>query len=61
MPPRDNIAAHAAAVERLADDRAFSDVLRRRGIEMAQGYSLERERAAFHRFIDERVLASTPA
>ncbi len=61
MPPANNIAAHAAAVERLAEDGPFAEGLRTRGVQMAQSFSLERERAAFHRFVDERVLASIPA
>lgn len=61
MPPRGNIAAHAAAAERIAEDRPFADAMRTRALEMAQSFSLERERAAFHSFITERVLAGTPA
>ena len=61
MPPRGNIAAHAAAVERFAEDQPFAEAIRERGLQVAQRYSLERERAAFHRFVDERVFASAPA
>lgn len=61
MPQRNNIAAHAAAAERFVDDPSFAEVVRAGGMEMAQRYSLEREREAFHRFVDERVLASIPA
>lgn len=61
MPPRGNIAAHAAAAERFVEDRPFAEAIRARGLQMAQQYSIERERGAFHRFVDERVLASTPA
>ena len=61
MPPRGNIAAHAAAVERIVEDSGFAERLRTRGLAMAQQFSLDRERAAFHRFVDERILASIPA
>lgn len=61
MPPRGNIAAHVAAVERYAEDPVFTERVRKRGVDMAQQFSLERERAAFHRFIDERVLAPVAA
>jgi glycosyltransferase involved in cell wall biosynthesis len=60
-PQRNNIAAHAAAVDRIVEDRTFSDAMRERGRAMAQRYSLEAERAAFHGFMDEGVLAIAAA
>jgi glycosyltransferase involved in cell wall biosynthesis len=61
MPCRDDLAAHVAAVERLLTDGALAAALRARGCQIAQGFSLEREREAFRNFINKRVLASTPA
>lgn len=61
MPGSDDLRAHLAAVERLVEDRPFGDAIRARGLQMAQNFSLEREREAFHRFVHERVLASAPA
>lgn len=61
MPPAGNIAAHVAAVERFAEDPAFTERVRKQALEIARGFSLERERTTFHSFINERVLLTVLA
>jgi glycosyltransferase involved in cell wall biosynthesis len=60
MPPRDDVRAHIEAVERLVASPPIAAALRARGLQMAQNFPLAREREAFHRFVDERVLAPAP-
>ncbi len=50
---------HVRLVEELLSDEAQRVALQSRGMETARRYTLERERAAFYRFVEEHVL--TPA
>lgn len=54
-PPFDDFAGHLSMIERLVGDRDLRERIRERGFQMAQSYSLERERAQFYRFLDEVV------
>jgi glycosyltransferase involved in cell wall biosynthesis len=48
--------SYAGCVQRLIDDTGLAEGLRRRGIEIARGFSLEQERSYFHKAIDEFVI-----
>ncbi len=52
---------HVRVAEELLADRQQLDVLRARGTEVARAYTLEREQAQFHRFVEEYVLLKSAA
>jgi glycosyltransferase involved in cell wall biosynthesis len=54
-PAHGDVAGHADAVERLRGDGALRERLRRAGMTLAQSFSIEAEREAFYRLLDERV------
>jgi glycosyltransferase involved in cell wall biosynthesis len=54
---REDFDGHVAAVERLLADSELRGRLRRQGCDVAERYSLGREREDFYRVLDEHVLA----
>lgn len=58
MPPFGALDDHVRLVEELRVDRAQREALRARGMEMARGYTLERERDAFYQFVEDHVLTA---
>jgi len=52
QPSRADLDGHVEAVVTLLNDPALSGRIRSAGIALAQGYALEEERKAFHRFLD---------
>jgi hypothetical protein len=55
-PPSRDLVAHVSAVQRLLGERDLADGIRAAGLSIAQRYSIDRERDAFHRLLEERVL-----
>ena len=56
-----DLADHVRLIGELLSDTAQAEALRAGSEEMRQKYTLERERAAFHRFVEEHVLSRSAA
>lgn len=54
-PPRD-LVAYVGAVQRLLSERNLAEQIRTTGLAIAQRYSIDREREALYRLLEERVL-----
>jgi hypothetical protein len=56
MPRHNDYTDHMGMIEQLMDDDELREGIRQRGSAMAQSYSLEAERAEFHRFLERFIL-----